>query len=371
MIWGTKEAPSERVLRSMGHEFRSLIIRLPQCQAVAWKAPNLYISKARIRTNHADKEEQASQIYHDSLAFGAKSFPDLHLAICQVPSAVGDLVSSLKVGLKPPGSKPQCLHCRHCCNDVEPEPTMCWGIWTVWIVIPQRYGHIAVSSSPACQELLAMVMERRIPRKLSQSMGSLFAPTLTLSTAPGRRKREKRKVRGEEQGPSITASDGTLLLVAKLNQEYHTFYRWNAATNAVSFPLPQGMLLPCRAWDRHSRSILTGGGTDETTFQCAHSNKTLQDLLEHSRHYSTKVSHHEKREYQKSQTNVTSQSPLYLHWFIHPCNISNRPRHEESRKLHDDDVPLRLCFPSACQAKIYDWQWQGVHKVWADPLVKL
>lgn len=57
--------------------------------------------KARIRTNHVDKEEQASQIYHNSLAFGAKPFPDLHLAICQAPSTVGDLVSSLKKDWNP------------------------------------------------------------------------------------------------------------------------------------------------------------------------------------------------------------------------------------------------------------------------------
>lgn len=86
--------------------------------------------------------------------------------------------------------------------------------------------------------------------------------------------------------------------------------------------------------------------------RCPHSNKTLQDLLKHSRCYSIKVSHHGKREYQKSQINLTSQSPLHLHWFIHPCNISNRPRHEERSKIQDDDVPLRLCFPSACQGRV-------------------
>lgn len=86
--------------------------------------------------------------------------------------------------------------------------------------------------------------------------------------------------------------------------------------------------------------------------RCPHSNKTLQDLLKHSRYYSIKVSHHGKREYQKSQINLTSQSPLDLHWFIHPCNISNRPRHEERSKIQDDDVPLKLCFPSACQGRV-------------------
>lgn len=124
--------------------------------------------KARIPTGHTDKKKQAPQIHHDSLAFGAKSFPDLHLAICQASSAVGDLVSSLKVGLKPPGSKPQCLLCSCCCSDVEPEPTMCrWGIWVV--VAPQHYRHIALSSPPACLppngSSLAMVMERTNPRK--------------------------------------------------------------------------------------------------------------------------------------------------------------------------------------------------------------
>lgn len=40
VIWGAKEAPSERVLTSMGHEFESFI-RLLQCQATVWKEPKL------------------------------------------------------------------------------------------------------------------------------------------------------------------------------------------------------------------------------------------------------------------------------------------------------------------------------------------
>ena len=49
MLWGSKEAPSERALTSMDHEFESFI-RVLQCQAAAWKVPNpapLYLNPAK------------------------------------------------------------------------------------------------------------------------------------------------------------------------------------------------------------------------------------------------------------------------------------------------------------------------------------
>lgn len=51
MIWGAKEAPSERVLTSMGHEFESFI-RLLKCQAAVWKEPKL----GPLYLNHAKPE---------------------------------------------------------------------------------------------------------------------------------------------------------------------------------------------------------------------------------------------------------------------------------------------------------------------------
>lgn len=73
-------------------------------------------------------------------------------------------------------------------------------------------------------------------------------------------------------------------------------------------------------------------------------------LLKRARPSSVELPCHD-RENHEPKPNPTSQSPLHLHWFIHSCSISNRPRHEESRKLHDR-VPLRTCFPSACQRRV-------------------
>lgn len=340
--------------------------------------PGTFVSerrKARIPTGHADKEKQAPQIHHDSLAFGAKSFPDLHLAICQASSTVGDLVSSLKVGLKPPGSKLWCLCCSCCCNDMEPEPTVCWG--TGVVVAPQHYRHFVVSSPPAHHPREAPWLwswRGQTPENPGWAWGCSLPPLQSFPQllAEGRRRREGWE--GEERGPSFTDSDGRLLLVAKLNQEHHAFSRCerNATTNTVSFPLPRGMLPSCRAgtMTQAAQPHLWWHWWDNLPDALTLTRPTwaLQTLLH-------EAFHHKKRENQKPKPNPTSQSPLHLHWFIHPCSISNRPRHEESRKLHDDDDPLRLCFPSACQGRVPGenlWQTvMRVHEVWAGPLVKL
>lgn len=218
--------------------------------------------KARIPTGRADKEKQAPQILHESLAFGGKSFPDLHLANFQTSSTVGDLVSSLKVGPKPPGSKPWCLH-YSCCNDMEPEPTACWGIWVV--VAPQRYRHIAVSSPPACHPTGAPWLRwwrGQALENLGQAWGCSLPPIPILPTAPGKRKREKG---GREK------SEG------HLSQSWMGhFCSWTSWTKSITlFPdvkgMPQQILSafrypracshPAEQGPRHSLPSLTGGIT--------------------------------------------------------------------------------------------------------------
>lgn len=161
--------------------------------------------KARNTTAYEDKENQAPQLWCDSLAFGEKSFPDLHLGICQVSSAVGDLVSSSKVALKPTGSKLWCLRCSCCCIDVEPEPTVYLGSHSALVLETHCY---VFSSMPPDERSLSMVMERTNPRKPGISIGLLFVPSPILPTAPDKRKREEGG-RKKSEG-HISDSDETL-----------------------------------------------------------------------------------------------------------------------------------------------------------------